>query len=66
MSSRVVDTGAGKKATMCFADPEGSYILTDEDTGRQLHMSGYGLRTEGLTLVLSHPKGSAVWHVVRK
>ena len=66
MSSRVVDTDAGKKAIMCFADPEGSYILTDEDTGRQLHMSGYGLRTEGLTIVLDRPKESAVWHVVRK
>lgn len=51
---------------MCYADPEGSYILTDEDTGRQLHMSGYGLRTEGLTIVLDRPKESAVWHVVRK
>lgn len=51
---------------MCYADPEGAYILTDEDTGRQVYMSGSKLRTEGLTIVLDRPKESAVWHVVRK
>ena len=53
-------------AKLPFAEPRASYTLTNEDTGEQLQLSGEKLKSEGLTIILSEPKSSAVWHIKKK
>ena len=53
-------------ATFKFLKPETVYVLTDEDSGATVQMSGADLATKGITIHLPEPKSSAVWSILPK